>query len=253
MPKRTIMILGGTTEARALADQLVETHGDALRVITSLAGRTTAPKLPKGEVREGGFGGADGLAAYMRDTGIDMLVDATHPFAAQISKHAAEAAAVTGTLRLMLVRPAWVEEPGDRWIHVADMDAAAAQISRRSDACLITTGVQDLDAFIPIVTTKLFVRLIEKPSKPLVLQNAEIIIGSPPYRKDDEVALLQMMGIDLMVTKNAGGAATYAKIEAARQLGVEVIMIDRPALPEGARVDNVAGVLEAVKRVLAIS
>tara|TARA_R110000868_G_scaffold143571_3_gene361855 strand:- start:14163 stop:14924 length:762 start_codon:yes stop_codon:yes gene_type:complete len=252
MPKRTVMILGGTTEARALADQLVEVHGDDLRVITSLAGRTSSPTLPKGEVREGGFGGADGMAAYMRDNGIDMLVDATHPFAAQISKHAAEAAAATGTPQLMLVRPAWVQKPGDRWIHVANMDEAAAQISRRSDACLITTGINDLDAFIPIVTTKLFVRLIEKPSKPIVLQDAEIIIGTPPYKKDDEVALLQMMGIDLMVTKNAGGIATYAKIEAARQLGIEVIMIDRPPLPKGDRVEDVAGALAAVKRTLAL-
>ena len=252
MPKRTMMILGGTTEARALADQLVEVHGDDLRVITSLAGRTTAPKLPKGEVREGGFGGADGLVAYIRDTGIDILVDATHPFAAQISMHAAHAAAATDISHLMLVRPAWVQELGDRWIHVANMDAAAAQISRRSDACLITTGVNNLDAFIPIVTTKLFVRLIEKPSKPLVLQDAEIIIGTPPYKKDDEIALLQMMGIDLMVTKNAGGTATYAKIEAARQLGVEVIMIDRPPLPAGDYVEDVAGALAAVKRTLVL-
>lgn len=252
MPKATVMILGGTTEARALADQLVDGLGDKLRVITSLAGRTSAPKLPKGEVREGGFGGADGLAQYLRDADIDMLVDATHPFAAQISKHAAEAAAATNTPHVMLVRPPWREQPGDRWIHVADMDEAAAQISRRSDACLITTGVNELEPFMRIVTTKLFVRLIEKPSKPLVLQDAEIIIGAPPYKKDDELALLQMMGIDLLVTKNAGGTATIAKIEAARQLGVEVIMIDRPALPECARVEDVAGALATIKRTLAL-
>lgn len=232
MADKTVVILGGTADARRLADALVDTFGDGLRVITSLAGRTKNPKRPKGEIRDGGFGGADGLAAYLRDVGADLLIDATHPYAAQISAHAATAARAAGVSRLLLDRPAWEAAPDDRWVHVADIDAAVREISRRSDACLVTTGINDLAAFAPVTTTKLFVRLIETPDTPLPLGDAEIVVGTPPYKKDDEIALMRLLGIDLMVTKNAGGAATYAKIEAARALGIEVVMIDRPPLPE---------------------
>ncbi|WNJ99864.1 cobalt-precorrin-6A reductase [Thalassospiraceae bacterium LMO-JJ14] len=249
MSVKTLVILGGTAEARKLADALVDKHGDALRVITSLAGRTKNPKHPKGEVRNGGFGGARGLADYLRDVGATLLIDATHPYAQQITRHAAEASDIAGVARLVLDRPAWTEQPGDRWIHVPSLDAAVREISRKSDACLITTGVNDLAAFAPIRTSKLFVRLIEKPQTPLPLGDAEIVIGTPPYIKDDETALMRLLGIDLMVTKNAGGAATYAKIEAARALGIEVIMIDRPPLPGG---DTVADVEAALARAEAL-
>ncbi|MBO6518465.1 MAG: cobalt-precorrin-6A reductase [Rhodospirillales bacterium] len=248
MARKTVVILGGTAEARRLADALVDERGERLRVITSLAGRTKNPKYPKGEIREGGFGGADGLAAYLEDVSAGLLIDATHPYAAQISRHAAEAAVEKGVPRLLLNRPAWDAQDGDHWIHVKSVGEAVQEISRKSDACLITTGVNDLVAFTPIITTKLFVRLIEKPES-LPLQDAEIVIGSPPYRKDDEVALMRMLGIDLMVTKNAGGDATYAKIEAARTLGIEVIMIDRPPLPDG---ETVTSVDEAARRALEI-
>ncbi|MGJ3261236.1 MAG: cobalt-precorrin-6A reductase [Rhodospirillales bacterium] len=248
MTDRTVVILGGTAEARRLADTLIDAHGERLRVITSLAGRTRKPRLPKGEVREGGFGGTAGLADYLKDIGADLLIDATHPYAAQISAHAAEAADSTGVPRLLLDRPAWQEQESDRWVHVKDIDAAVQEISRKSDACLITTGINGLGAFTPIVTTKLFVRLIEKPET-LPLRDAEVVIGTPPYRKSDEIALMQLLGIDLMVTKNAGGTATYAKIEAARTLGIEVIMIDRPPLPPG---DVVTSVDEATERALEI-
>lgn len=235
----TVLILGGTAEARRLADALVAAHGDGLRVITSLAGRTTSPKLPKGDIREGGFGGADGLADYLTGNKCDLLIDATHPYAARISAHAAEAAARAETPRLQLLRPAWTQQPGDRWITVADMDGAVREISRRSDACLITTGINDLAAFTPIRSTKLFVRLIENPIGTLPLADAEIIIGKPPYKESEELALFQMLGIDLLISKNAGGDGTRAKIDAARALGIEVIMIDRPALPGGETVGTV--------------
>lgn len=244
--RKCVLILGGTTEARRLADALVERYCDRLRVITSLAGRTSAPRHPLGEVRDGGFGGADGLAAYLKDIGVDLLIDATHPYAAQISKHAATAAGQTGTPRLMLNRPAWVETPADRWVHVADIKAAVGEISRRSDACLITTGINDLAVFAPIVTTKLFVRLIEPPRAPLPLAGAEVVIGKPPYKLDEEVALFRLLGIDLLVSKNAGGAGTGAKIEAARKLGIEVIMIDRPPLPDGDTVPDVDAALAEI-------
>jgi precorrin-6A/cobalt-precorrin-6A reductase len=249
MATDTVVILGGTADARRLADALVNAYGDDLRVITSLAGRTKNPRLPKGEVRDGGFGGAEGLAAYLRDVQARLLIDATHPYAAQISKHAAEAAAMSEVPRVVLDRPAWEQTPEDRWIHVPDIDAAVREISRKSDACLITTGVNDLAAFAPIVSTKLFVRLIEKPET-ISLAGAEIVIGTPPYKKDDEIALMRLLGIDLMVTKNAGGSATYAKIEVARALGIEVIMIDRPPLPGGDIVNSVEDALERAGEIL---
>jgi len=249
MTDKTVVILGGTAEARRLADMLVDTHGEHIRVITSLAGRTKNPKLPKGEVRDGGFGGADGLAKYLNDVGCDLLIDATHPYAAQISRHAADAARTADVPRLLLNRPAWEEQDGDDWTHVKDIDAAAEQITRQSKACLITTGVNDLDAFSDIVTTKLFVRLIEKPET-LPLGDAEIVIGSPPYKTSEETALMRMLGIDLMVTKNAGGGGTYAKIEAARTLGIKVVMIDRPMLPESDTVDSVDAALARTLEIL---
>lgn len=238
----TILILGGTGDARRLADALVERFADA-RIITSLAGRTTNPRLPKGEIREGGFGGADGLADYLKTENVDLLIDATHPYAATITAHAARAAVTANVRRIALVRPAWTARPGDRWTHVPDMAGAVWEISRASDACLITTGIQDLSAFAPIVTTKLYVRLIEAPTEPLPLPDAEIVIGRPPYKVDEERVLMQMLGIDLLVTKNAGGDGTRAKIDAARDLGIPVIMIDRPAPPPG---ETVASVEEAV-------
>jgi len=250
MADKTVVILGGTADARRLADALVETYGDTVRAITSLAGRTKNPKRPKGEIRDGGFGGADGLAAYLQDVGADLLIDATHPYAAQISAHAAAAAETASVPRLLLDRPAWEATPDDRWVHVADIDAAVREISRRSDACLITTGINDLAAFAPIATTKLFVRLIEAPETPLALANAEVVIGTPPYKKDDEIALMRLLGIDLLVTKNAGGAGTYAKIEAARALGIEVVMIDRPPLPESEIVTTADAALQRARETL---
>ncbi|MBO6947392.1 MAG: cobalt-precorrin-6A reductase [Rhodospirillales bacterium] len=249
MPDKTVVILGGTAEARLLADALVENDGERLRVITSLAGRTKNPKLPKGEVRDGGFGGADGLATHLSETGCDLLIDATHPYAAQITRHAAEAANKANLPRLLLNRPAWVEQEDDNWTHVKDIAAAADAITRQSRACLITTGVNDLAAFSGIVTTKLFVRLIEKPEK-LPLDHVEVVIGSPPYKTSDETALMQLLGIDLIVTKNAGGSGTYAKIEAARALGIGVIMIDRPPLPQSDTVETVEDALARTMEIL---
>ncbi len=236
---KKVVILGGTTEARKLANLLVETYGNALCVVSSLAGRTTNPRLPKGGIREGGFGGVEGLTTYLRDVKPDLLIDATHPYAAQISAHAVEAAKTTNTPHIMLLRPAWVEEDSDHWVHVPDITTAVQEISRRSDACLITTGINDVAAFTPIITTKLFVRLIEAPKNPLPIPDAEIIIGTPPYKKDDEVALFRLLGIDLIVSKNAGGDGTVAKIQAARTLGIKVIMIDRPAMPDCVMVGSV--------------
>lgn len=247
--KNAVLILGGTGDARELADALMAQFGDRLRVITSLAGRTSSPKRPKGEVREGGFGGVDGLISYIKDQSVDAVIDATHPFAAQISAYAAKAANHSGVPFLIVHRPEWKPEQGDDWVHVPDMATAANALSGQSMTALITTGVQNLDAFKDVTGTKLLIRLIEQPKSKNPLEDAEIIIGKPPYTLDGEKALFQLMGIDTLVTKNAGGAATRAKIDAARALGVRVIMIDRPTPPEAEQV-RCQDAIERIKTIL---
>lgn len=246
MPK-TVLILGGTGDARLLADNLVEQHGEHLRVITSLAGRTSSPRQPRGEIREGGFGGTDGLATYLKDTSIDVLVDATHPYAPQISKHAVIASSIAGIPHLLLSRPEWSAEPTDKWHHVPNIEAAANALNT-AQIVLITTGVQNLDAFANVRGSQLLIRLIEQPKSQLPIDDAKIVIGRPPYTINGELALFKLLGIDTLVTKNAGGDATVAKIDAARALGIQVIMIDRPPLPSDANV--VEGIEQAQNWVL---
>lgn len=237
MPK-SVLILGGTGDARQLADKLVDAFGDDLRVITSLAGRTTSPRRPKGDIREGGFGGAKGLAKYLKETQIDAVIDATHPYAAQISKHGVEASQSAAIPNILLDRPAWVEDPDDKWTHLPDMTAAAGALELASTA-MITTGIQNLDAFKHVHGPKMLVRLLEHPKTDLPIKDAEIIIGRPPYSLNDEITLFKLLGVDTLVTKNAGGEATRAKIVAARQLGIHVIMIDRPPTPHTNTVTSV--------------
>lgn len=237
MPE-SLLILGGTGDARQLADKLVDTFGDNLRVITSLAGRTTSPRQPKGDIREGGFGGAEGLATYLQETQIDAIIDATHPYAAQISKHGIEASQSVGIPHVLLDRPAWVSEPDDKWTHVPDMTGAADALETANTA-MITTGIQNLDAFKHVHGPKMLVRLLEHPKTDLPIKDAKIVIGRPPYGLNDEVTLFKLLGVDTLVTKNAGGDATRAKIDAARALGLRVIMIDRPPMPHTKTVSSV--------------
>lgn len=248
--RKTALILGGTGDARKIADHFVELHNDQLRVITSLAGRTSSPRKPKGEIREGGFGGAEGLAAYLNETPVDVLVDATHPYAAQISEHAIKAASITNTPLLHFSRPEWVPEPDDNWLHVSDITAAAATLSQHASKAMITTGIQNLDVFKPVTEVKLFVRLLEHPKSEISFSNTEIVIGHPPYTLDGELALFQLLGIDTLVTKNAGGDATIAKIKAARTLGLQVVMIDRPGPPYQNVVRDISDVIKQTSLIL---
>jgi precorrin-6A/cobalt-precorrin-6A reductase len=216
----TILILGGTTEARELADLLA---GEGVRVVTSYAGRTRHPRAPAGGTRTGGFGGADGLRDWLRRHAPAILVDATHPFAETVSAHAA---AADGVPRLRLLRPGWTEQPGDRWIRVPTVESAAAALPAHGSRALVTTGRQRLHAFLA-VPLPLVVRCVEPPTGPLP-PHVTVVLDRGPYTLDAERALLDRHAIDVVVAKDSGGDATRAKLDAARERGIPVLLIDRP-------------------------
>jgi precorrin-6A/cobalt-precorrin-6A reductase len=223
-----ILILGGTGEARELAAALVAAGED---VISSLAGRVREPRLPDGPVRVGGFGGADGLAAFFRVEGITQVVDATHPFAGTITANAARAAAEAGVPRLVLRRPGWAADPS--WERVADISAAAAAVARwPGEGVFLTTGRRDLDAFAPDAGHRFLVRTVDPPDGPMP-PRMTLLLDRGPYTVEGESALLREHEIGLLVTKNSGGPMTAAKLTAARDLGVRVVMVARPSLPPG--------------------
>jgi precorrin-6A/cobalt-precorrin-6A reductase len=208
-----ILCLGGTAEARELASRVP--------VLTSLAGVTRSPDLPVGDVRVGGFGGVAGLVAWLREHQPTAVVDATHPFAAQMSRHAVEACAVVGIPLLRLQRPGWVEGPGDRWTRVPSLEAAAVAVGSRR--ALLTTGRQGLAPFLGLGFAVL--RAIERPAG---LPDAwGVVLGRPPWSLADELAQIAEHRIEVLVTKDSGGE-TAPKLEAARQLGLEVLVVDRP-------------------------
>lgn len=238
MARHRLLILGGTTEAVELARCVA-----GRPVIYALAGRTRAPVMPPVPVRIGGFGGVEGLAAFLRAEGIGAVVDATHPFAATISAHAAEACARVRVPRLRLERPAWQRQPGDRWIEVADIAAAAAALPSGARAFL-AIGRQELAAFAARDDLWALVRVIDPPERPLPLARCQVVTGRGPFDPAAETALLAAHGIDHVVAKNSGGAASYAKIAAARALGVPVILVRRPEPPPGPRVASVAAALD---------
>ena len=231
-PER-LLILGGTAEGRALAEAAEARCGPALTVISALAGRTRAPLLPAGEVRIGGFGGAEGLASYLEDERVALLVDATHPFATQISAQACEAAARAGTPRLALVRPPWRPAPGDRWIEVATVEDAAAAIPAGARRVFLTVGVRSLAPFAARTDLWFLVRLVDAPAEPIPLAQHRLICARGPFAEADERALLEAHGIDCLVTRASGGDATAAKLAAARALRLPVVMVRRPPPPPG--------------------
>ncbi|GAB3239545.1 cobalt-precorrin-6A reductase [Kineosporia babensis] len=231
-----VLVLGGTGEGRTLAAELV-TLG--LTVISSLAGRVSSPRLPAGEVRIGGFGGAAGLAEFLAREEISAVVDATHPFAAGMTANAAQACAGTVPL-LILRRPAWVPEPGDKWTLVPDIPSAAAILSETSPdtVVLLTTGRQETAAFAPLPQS-FILRAVETPDGPLP-KRCEVILDRGPFTLEGERELFASRNVQKLVTKNSGGPMTAAKLTAARERGIEVIMVERPPLPLG--VPSVTGI-----------
>ncbi|MDV9188939.1 cobalt-precorrin-6A reductase [Streptomyces sp. SR27] len=223
-----ILILGGTTEARALAGLL---HGGGVRVTSSLAGRVASPRLPEGEVRIGGFGGAEGLAEWIGAHAVDAVIDATHPFAERISFNAAGAAATAHVPLLALRRPGWVPADGDRWLSVPSLPAAADALDGLGERVFLTTGRMGLAAFAALPHWFL-VRSVDAPEAPMPAR-AEVLLDRGPFTLDGERELLAGHRIDVLVTKDSGAAATAPKLTAAREARIPVVLVRRPPVPDG--------------------
>lgn len=236
-----ILILGGTGEARELAGRLVALGHE---VTTSLAGRTRAPELPAGDLRVGKFGGIPGLVGYLQAMRYDRLVDATHPYAGLISINAVAAAKQSGVPLVRFMRPEWTEPEGANWQRVGSIEAAAEALPSGAVA-LITTGHEGLDVFLERDDCRMVVRLIEPPAFALP-RHARLILGRPPYELTAEKAMFGREAITHLVTKNSGGTRSAAKLEAARDMGVQVIMIARPTYGPAAEVGSVDEAVKAV-------
>ena len=234
-----ILILGGTASARELATWLRSRNEH--RIIFSFAGRTDEPALPEPSdtpdtpdmhVRIGGFGGTDGLAAYLRAESIDVLIDATHPFAQAISEHAISAANAAEVRLLTLRRPAWTPQPGDRWTHVPSVPDAARRVAALPDSgcVLVTTGRSQLEAYAQDERHAYLIRTVTTPTGALPPRHI-VVLDRGPYTVEGESALMERHGVCALVTKNSGGESTEAKLTAARQRNIPVIIVDPPATP----------------------
>ncbi|MFV8394625.1 cobalt-precorrin-6A reductase [Corynebacterium hindlerae] len=225
------LILGGTSEARELARLMM---GQGWWVTSSLAGRVSNPHLPVGEVRIGGFGGPAGMARWIFENGVEVVIDATHPFAERISTSAAEASRATGVPLICLHRPAWKPVNGDKWIPVSSMEEAASVVARDYHHIFLTIGRQQLEPFAKDPHNLYVIRCVEKPSVPLPPRH-RLILSRGPFDVAGEKDLMIGNQIDVLVTKNSGGTLTEAKLEAARSLGIPVVMVERPPLPGRSR------------------
>jgi precorrin-6A/cobalt-precorrin-6A reductase len=239
---KRLLILGGTGDAVELARCAMSLPG--LEAITSLAGRTRVPKALTGEVRIGGFGGEAGLIEYLYTANIDFLIDATHPFAPQISRNAAGAATKVGIPRLMLIRPGWVRLPEDDWIEVESVEAAVGAIPATAKRIFLTIGRQQLAPFASLTDKWCLMRSIDPPDLTIPLPPGKLLLDRGPFSLEQELQLLRDYQIQAIVSKNSGGDATYAKIIAARELGLPVIMVQRPIVPDGEGVVDVVGAMK---------
>lgn len=236
-----ILILGGTGEARQLAHKL---HACSHAVITSLAGRTQAPILPDGQVRIGPFGGVAGLADYLRDEAIERIVDATHPYASQMSNNAVAASYQTGIPLIRYMRPQWSPQRGQVWVNVRSAEQAADALPEAAHV-LLTTGHEGLDIYRERTDCRFLVRVIEAPSQTLPA-NMVLIQTRPPYGLESEAALMREHGITHLVSKNSGGSQTEAKLAAAYMAGVQVIMIARPPYAEAPELHSIGAIFAAL-------
>jgi precorrin-6A/cobalt-precorrin-6A reductase len=257
---RTLLILGGTAEAGELARRMTSAHGETLRVISSLAGRIEATgnqrrnwgsRIP-GEVRIGGFGGQQGLEDYLKQQEVDWLIDATHPFAANISRNARRACEAQKVERIVLDRPPWRKHPGDQWVELPDMTAVAKSLPWLGRRVFLTLGEGGLKAFARLrqpdhPKSWFLVRLISSPEGPLPLgtegKDYEVILGRGPFSLDEERALIERHHINVLVAKMSGGAATEAKIIAAREARIPVLFLSRPPPEPGPRLERMEDIL----------
>lgn len=234
-----ILILGGTTEASALIRHL--SGNPYIEPTLSLAGRTARP-VPHGvTTRVGGFGGADGLARWIRDEAIDAVIDATHPFAARISANAHAATSHLNVALCTIVRPPWTAVSGDRWQTVENIDAAASALGQRPRRVFLSVGRQGLAAFARALQHTYIARVIEPPDTGSLPPDLTLLTDRGPFYTEREIDLLKRERIDVIVSKNSGGSATYAKIEAARSLQIPVVMIARPHKATGYTVADASG------------
>ena len=239
-----ILILGGTTEAVRLAERLAGRPG--IEATLSLAGRTHEPAPQALPTRVGGFGGVSGLAAYLKDNGIDLLIDATHPFAAQISLNAVAAAAMAGVALIRYTRPPWEREPGDNWLEVDSLEAAAEALAGEPKCVFLTVGRLGRAAVEVAPQHHYVVRSIDPPDE-LNLPDHRLLLERGPFDEASQAALMQAERVEIMVTKNAGGDATYGKVAAARSLGLPVIMVQPPASPDVTTYHELNDVLAAIE------
>lgn len=235
------LILGGTTEASRLAQAMADA---GLPAILSYAGRVASPRPQPVPIRRGGFGGADGLAAFLRVNGIGQVVDATHPFAARISRNAALACAAAGVLLCALERAPWTAQADDDWTHVPDIEGAVAQLDGPAKRVFLAIGRQHLASFAHLGQHRFLTRMVDAPSADFPLPDAEVIVARGPFRVEHDMELMRAHGTELLVAKNAGGAGAEAKILATRALAVPVIMIDRPELPDRPLRRTVADIMD---------
>ncbi len=235
-----LLILGGTTEATALARHVAEA---GLRGIVSFAGRVERPVRQPLPQRVGGFGGPAGLAEYLRTEGITHVVDATHPFAAQMSFNAVAGCAQAAVPMVALTRAPWTEAPGDDWTHVPDIAGAVAALNRPACNVMLAVGRMHLAEFAPNPQHRYLLRLVDPPKAALPLPKTEVLVDRGPFSEDADRALMETYAIDLVVSKNSGGSGAYAKIAAARALDLPVIMIDRPPQPERISLHSVEEVM----------
>ena len=247
---KRVLILGGTGDSSKLIALASTIPG--LEIINSLAGRTRQPVIPSTPTRIGGFGGVSGLINYLREQEIDLLIDATHPFAGQISRNAAIASSELNIPRLMLVRPPWQKVEGDRWIEVENNEVAIKVLPKLGSRIFLSIGRQELANYAHLKYLWFLIRTVDILKPDSLVPPGKILTERGPFSLEDERSLLEKYEIEAMVSKNSGGDATYAKIIAARELGISVVMIQRPSLPEGEQVSDVESAVAWIRKMIRI-